>query len=80
MPQKGQITSKYRSDTKGELITTVIIQFHDMPDLWLTKDQYNNEGKFIGLIKSQGFSIKDVVKVHHLLKNPINYPTQAWEG
>lgn len=80
MPQKGQITSKYKSDVKGELIPTVIIEFHDMPDFWLTKEQYIHEGKFIGLIKSQGFHMKDVKKVHHLLKNPDKYPTNAWEG
>lgn len=80
MPQKGQITSKHKSDTKGELIPMVIVEFHGLPDLWLTKEQYIAEGKFIGLIKSQGFHMKEVKKVHHVLKNPDKYPTTAWEG
>lgn len=80
MPQKGQITSKYKSDVRGELVPTVIIEFHDLPDLWLTEQQYKYEVKFTGLIKSQGFHMRDVKKVHHLLKNPNKYPTQAWEG
>lgn len=72
--------TKYKSDTKGELIPTVIVEFHDLPDLWLTKDQYTAEGGFSGLLKSMSLCIGWVKKVHHLLKNPNTYPVEAWEG
>ncbi len=61
-------------------IPTVKIEFHDMPDFILTKEQYNNEGKFIGLIKGGSFCIRDVKKVHHILMEEKKYPIQSWEG
>ena len=61
-------------------IPTVKIEFHDMPDFIMTKEQYNNEGKFIGLLKTGSFIMMDVKKVHHILMEEKDYPTQAWEG
>lgn len=72
--------NKYKSDTKGELVPTVIIEFYDLPDLWLTKDQYINEGGFKGLLKSMSICIRWIKNVHHLLKNPNAYPVHEWEG
>lgn len=68
---------RYKSDTRGELIPTVIVQFDDYPDLWLTKDQYNDMGKTKGLVKN-GFPLRNIIAVHHVLKNPSKYPTSDW--
>lgn len=72
---------KYISDTLGgeELIPTVIIQFHNYPDLWMTREQYDNEGKFKGILKSLCISIKEVRQVYKPLKHPSSYPTAEWK-
>lgn len=74
---------KYASDPpkKGkELIPVVIIQFHKMQDFWLHKEQYELEGKFIGVLQYLGVAIHQVKKVHHLLKYTSSFPTTEWEG
>ncbi|ACU61301.1 hypothetical protein [Chitinophaga pinensis] len=74
---------QYKNDKpkKGEeLIPVVIFEFHDMPDFWLHKGQYELEGKFRGILKYLGISIRDVKKVHHLLKHASAFPDKEWEG
>lgn len=68
---------KYKSDKQGELIPTVIVEFNDEGDLWMTLEEYNANGKFQGLIKA-GYPLRNIVKVHKVLKNPTKYPTEAW--
>jgi len=68
---------KYKSDTRGELVPTVIVEFDEYPDLWLTKNNYDGMGKMKGLIKN-GFPLRNIVKVHHVIKNPSKYPTEDW--
>jgi hypothetical protein len=63
-----------------EKIPTVKIEFWNLPDLIMEEEQYKQEGKFKGLLKSFHLSISDVKKVHHLLMRPQDYPTNAWEG
>lgn len=73
------ISSKH--DPKyGDLIPTVIVEFQNMPDLWMTRGQYDADGKFKGLLKSFSLSIADIAKVHHVLKHAKDYPTTEWEG
>jgi hypothetical protein len=70
--------NKYKSDMRGELIPTVIVQFDsNFPDLWMTKEEYDANGKFKGLLKS-GFPLRNIIKVHCVLKNPSKYPTTDW--
>jgi carbonic anhydrase len=74
---------EYKSDKpkKGdELIPVVIVQFHSMMDFWVDKETYDMEGKFIGLLRYLGVSIRSVKKVHHLRKLASSFPTQEWEG
>ena len=61
-------------------IPTVKIEFHDLPFLIMTKEQYNEEGRFIGLIKGGAFVMRDVKKVHHVLMDEKDYPTEDWQG
>lgn len=61
-------------------IPTVKIEFHDLPDFIMTEEQYKNEGKFIGLIKGGSFVMRNVKKVHHILMDSKDYPTNQWEG
>lgn len=68
---------KYKSDTRGELIPTVIVEFDEYPDLWMTKDDYDDLGKMRGLIKC-GYPLRYIRKVHKVLKNPSKYPTSDW--
>ena len=73
----------YQSDPyskEGKLIPVVIVEFHDYSDLWLHKGWYEEHGKFKGLIKEMSLSIRDIKKVHHLLKYASSFPTQEWEG
>lgn len=76
--------SRYKSSRynpkNGDLTPTVIIEFHNMSDLWMTKEQYDSEGKFKGFLKSFGVPIYEINKVHHLLKYIKDYPTKEWAG
>lgn len=82
MKRTGKYNYRYMSDTiEGgeELIPTVIVQFHDYMDIWMTKEMYDNEGKFIGLMRLLGLPFNAVKRVHKLLKHPSSYPTAEWE-
>jgi hypothetical protein len=61
-------------------IPAVIFQFKSYSDLVMTLDEYNEQGKFIGVLKNMALSIRDVIKVHKVLKYPENFPTQEWCG
>ncbi len=54
-------SSKYDAN-KGDLIPTVIVEFHNLPDYWLTKAHYDAEGKFKGALTSLEVSIREVKK------------------
>lgn len=71
---------QYWNDSREGAEPVVIVEFHELPDLWLTKDQYVSEGKFKGLLRSQCLCIGWIKKVHHLLKHSSQFPTAAWEG
>lgn len=75
--------SRYKNDKpkKGDqLMPVVIVEFHSMMDFWIDKETYDMEGKFKGLLKYLSVSIRDVKKVHHLLKLASSFPDNAWEG
>jgi len=70
-----------KSRTKGELIPTIIVEFNNgCPDYYLSKGQWEEIGGYRGFLKSHAISILDIMKVHTLLLNPSDFPTQAWEG
>lgn len=68
-----------KSRTRGELIPAVIFEFHNWMNLWMTKKQYEAEGGYKGWIKSLQIPINEIKKVHHLLLNPKDFPTEEWE-
>jgi hypothetical protein len=69
-----------KSRTRGELIPCVIFEFSGMPDLYFTKDQYKDEGGYRGILKSMCLSIRDIIKAHHIILNPSDWPTEDWQG
>ncbi len=72
--------SKYKSRTKGELIPAVIVEFHDLPDYYWTRDQWQANGGYKGFLQSHQMPISDIKKVHYLLLNPKDFPSTEWEG
>ena len=60
-------------------IATVRIEFHEMSDLILTKDEYEKMGKWRGFLKDYAMSIRDVKKVHHEVIDAKDFPTNEWE-
>jgi hypothetical protein len=68
-----------KSRTKGELIPSVIFEFRNWQNLWFTKDQYEENGGYRGILKSLEIPVGEVKKVHHLLLNPSDFPTDDWE-
>lgn len=62
-----------------EKIPVVIIEFHDFPNLWFHKEQYETEGKFKGILKKMELSISWIKKVHHKFVSPDKFPTNDWE-
>tara|TARA_R110000782_G_C14661053_1_gene397845 strand:+ start:64 stop:288 length:225 start_codon:yes stop_codon:yes gene_type:complete len=69
-----------KSRTKGELIPSIIIEFHDLPDYYFSKGQWDNIGGYQGFLKSHSMSIIEIKKVHKLLLNPIDFPSGDWMG
>ncbi len=67
-----------KSRTKGELIPAVIVEFMDFPDYYFTKDQWDGIGKYQGFLKSHEMPIFEIKKVHQLLLNPQDFPTEEW--
>ena len=68
-----------KSRIKGELIPSVIIEFHDWMNLWLTKSEYEVQGGYRGLLKDYCIPVGKIKKVHHFLLNPKDFPTNDWE-
>ena len=70
-----------KSRTRGELIPAIIVEFtNGVPDYYWTKDQWDDIGGYRGFLKSHEISILDIVKIHKLLLNPSDFPTEAWQG
>jgi len=61
-------------------IPTVKIEFHGLPDLILTKEEYNHMGKWNGFLSEYHMKATDVKGLTHLLMSSKDYPTQVWEG
>lgn len=61
-------------------IPTVRIEFKVLPDYILSKEEYDSIGKWKGFLKLNSICPKDVKKVHHILMDIKDYPTEAWEG
>ena len=61
-------------------IPTVKIEFKSLPDFIMTNEDYESNGKWNGFLKQNHINPKDVKKVHHVLMDTRDYPTQAWEG
>ena len=68
-----------KSRTKGVLIPVIIFEFHNWASLWFTKDQFNQEGGYKGVLKSQCIPISEIKKLHKLAVNPMDMPTCDWE-
>lgn len=81
---KKQHSYRYCSDkydpNKSTRIPAVVFQFKHYSDLVMTLDEYNEQGKFKGVLKNMAVSIRDIVKVHKVMKHPENFPTQEWCG
>ena len=69
-----------KSRTKVELIPSVIVEFYDLADYYWTLDQWKENGSYKGFLKSHEISPRKVKKVHRLLLNPDDFPSNAWEG
>ena len=68
---------------KGALepIPVVVFKFYNMPNYILHKDVYEIEGKFKGILKSHGFSIRDIECLEAGLMNPNEFHNLTeWEG
>jgi len=64
----------------GDTIPVVIFCFHNLiDDLWLHKSQYEQMGKFKGVLKGMHISIRSVKKVFHVKKTASSFPTQEWQ-
>lgn len=61
-------------------IPTVIVEFHHLPDFVMSKEEYDEMGKWNGFLKLNCINPRDVKKVHHVLMDESKYPTKAWEG
>jgi hypothetical protein len=62
-------------------IPVVKINFHSLPSLILTPQQYEDEGKFIGLMRSLELSFRAVIKVERTVMSEHEFEKlDAWEG
>ena len=68
----------FKSRTTGELIPAVVVEFHDIQNLYMTKGQYEQMGGYRGFLKSQEVSPRWIKKVHKILLNPDDFPEEEW--
>jgi hypothetical protein len=69
----------YKSRTKGELIPAVIVEFHSLQNLYCTKDQWDNGvGPYHKFLKDNCIPVGEVKKLHRILLNPDDFPTEEW--
>ncbi len=67
------------SRTSGELISSVIVEFVNLPDYYFTKKQWEGVGGYRGFLSSHQMSITEIKKVHKILLNPEDFPTEEWQ-
>lgn len=63
-----------------EKIPTVKIIFKSLPDLILSKEEYDKMGGYKGFLKEYSVTPRDLHGVQHILMDAKDYPTKAWEG
>ena len=61
-------------------IAVIRIEFHEMSDLILTKEEYEEMGGWKGFLKNYAMSIRDVAKVHHEMIDAKDFPTTEWDA
>ena len=64
----------------SELISIKRITFKNMPDLIITKSEYNRFGNLLKLCSEYSIDIKDIKNCKNELIAPSEFPTNAWEG
>jgi hypothetical protein len=72
--------SKWKSAKSGELIKAVVVEMKRLPDFICTAEQWADIGPIDKFRKDYGIIKSQIVNVHHLLLNPEQFPTNAWEG
>ena len=71
---------EYKSSISGELISAIVVQFKTMVDFICTKEEWEKIGEYRGFLKEYSINPKEIKKVHKLLLNPDQFPTQEWAG
>lgn len=71
---------EYKSSTTGELIPAIVVQFKSMVDFVCTKTEWEKIGEYRGFLKEYSIKPQEIKKVHKLLLNPDQFPTQEWAG
>lgn len=59
---------------------TVRIEFKNKPSFIMSLEYYKSFGNYWGFIREHSISPNDIKKVHHIMLDPKDYPTEAWEG
>jgi hypothetical protein len=70
----------FKSRQTGELIPAVIFEFHNWQNLYMTKQEYEANGGYRYIIKSLEVPVGELKKVHKILLNPDDFPTEDWSG
>lgn len=75
-------STKYNYQGAIVPIEVVVFNFtNGSPDYILSKDQYEKEGKFKGIIKSHEFSIRDIDHLEKGTMSPYEFENlPEWEG
>lgn len=75
----GKSFHNFKSRTTGELIPSVIIEFHNWQNLYMTKDQWENDvGPYSKFLKTHEVPVGEIKKVHKILLNPDDFPAEEW--
>lgn len=69
----------FKSRTNGELIPSVVIEFNSWPNLYITKDQWEKDvGPYRRFIKEFQVPVGELKKIHKILLNPDDFPSEEW--
>lgn len=61
-------------------IPTVKIEFNELSDYIISKEEWDNIGGYHKWLKLNSISIRWIKKIHYILIDVKNYPTITWEG
>jgi hypothetical protein len=75
----GKRFHNFKSRTTGELILAVVVEFRSWQNLYMTRDTWDlNFKSYHHFLKEFEVPVGELKKIHRILLNPEDFPTEEW--